>query len=74
MVNFYKMTTQKDHTFIIKSPPTYNPAIISVEIHPEASLIEVMDAFEKFLISVGYILPEGTKLGFEYDPPQANHI
>ena len=35
-----------------------------ITIHSEASLSDVLDAFQKFLYAAGYVLPPNAELGF----------
>jgi hypothetical protein len=54
----------KYHTFNIKA---INPAVVSMEVSEEMTLPEIIEAFEAFLYAVGYRLPDGATLGYEWD-------
>lgn len=52
------------HTFNIKA---LGEPVVSMEISEEKTLPEMIEAFEKFLCAVGYRLPDGATLGYEWD-------
>jgi hypothetical protein len=54
----------KHHTFNIQAVGL--PAV-SMEVSEEMTLPEIIEAFEAFLYAVGYRLPEGATLGYEWD-------
>ena len=41
--------------------------LVTMTISKESELWEAIEAFETFLIAVGYSLPDGAHLGYEYD-------
>ena len=54
----------KHHTFNIQAVGL--PAV-SMEVSEEMTLPEIIEAFEAFLYAVGYRLPDGATLGYEWD-------
>jgi hypothetical protein len=52
------------HAFNIKA---LGEPVVSMEISEEKTLPEMIEAFEKFLYAVGYRLPDGATLGYEWD-------
>lgn len=57
------------HTFKIidENETPFNKNIFpttDMSIPEEASLSEMIEAFEKFLLATGYVLPENSTLGF----------
>lgn len=43
------------------------------EIRGDASMDEVVDAFEMFLKGAGYHLPDGKHIGYEYDEEHSSY-
>ena len=41
--------------------------VVNIEVSEEQTLPEIIEAFEKFLLAVGYVLPDGSRLGYEWD-------
>ena len=54
-----------NHSFNLKSQ-TGN-CDVQIIVHGDATLADVVDAFEHFLYAAGYRLPDGAHLGYEYD-------
>ena len=62
-----KTTTQPaPNTFNVTRFNEGNP-LVSITISQECDLSEVIEAFESFLVAVGYSLPDGAHLGYEYE-------
>jgi len=68
MYDTARMTTPKPqpHAFNF-ARYTENEPLVTITISNEPVLLEAIEAFEKFLIAVGYMLPKGAHLGVEYD-------
>jgi hypothetical protein len=45
-----------------------------MEISEEKTLLEMVEAFEKFLYAVGYRLPDGASLGYEWDDGKTDPV
>lgn len=45
----------------------YNDSKVTHEIRGDATLDDVLEAFEKFLEGAGYTLPVGAHIGYEYE-------
>jgi hypothetical protein len=58
--------TPQPHTFNFARYAEDDP-LVTITISQEPELSEAIEAFETFLIAVGYSLPDGAHLGFEYD-------
>jgi hypothetical protein len=41
--------------------------LVTITISKDSELSETIEAFETFLLAVGYMLPKGAHLGFEYE-------
>jgi hypothetical protein len=61
----------KHHTFNIQAVGL--PAV-SMEVSEEMTLPEIIEAFEAFLYAVGYRLPDGAHLGYEWDDEATNPV
>jgi len=61
----------KYHTFNIKA---IGEPVVSMEISEEKTLPEIVEAFEAFLYAVGYRLPHGATLGYEWDDEETNPV
>lgn len=64
----------KINTADTPQPNTFNvsrwkdeDAHVSMTVGGQSELREVIEAFELFLIAIGYRLPDGASLGFEYE-------
>jgi hypothetical protein len=55
-----------DSSFILRRIRK-NSAQVNVMIHEDSTLGEVCEAFEGFLLALGFSFPEGARLGFEYE-------
>jgi hypothetical protein len=62
------MTTPppQPHTFNVSRWQNGDP-LVSMTIGEQSELSEVIEAFELFLVAIGYMLPEGASLGYEYE-------
>lgn len=47
---------------------------VSFTFPEQATLNEVIEGFEQFLKAVGYVLPNGAHLGYEYEESDENDI
>jgi len=61
------MTTENNDSSFILRRIRKNSAQVNVMIHEDSTLNEVCEAFEGFLLALGYSFPEGAHLGFEYE-------
>ena len=59
------------HTFNIRA---VGEPLVSMEISEEKTLLEMVEAFEKFLYAVGYRLPDGASLGYEWDDGETDPV
>jgi hypothetical protein len=57
---------QNPHSFKIGKQRGSNTTV-SIEVDDDFALEEVLEAFESFLYAVGYRLPSGVVLGYEYE-------
>ena len=57
----------------IKFIQEYKDQRIEHEIRGDASLDEVVDAFEAFLKGAGYHLKDGQHIGYEYDEEESEY-
>jgi hypothetical protein len=58
--------TPQPHTFNFARFAEDDPTV-TFTISQESELSEAIEAFEAFLIAVGYMLPKGAHLGYEYE-------
>jgi hypothetical protein len=66
-------TPIQPHTFNFSRYSEEHP-LVSMTISKGAELSEAIDAFETFLIAVGYMLPDGAHLGYEYEDEADAHF
>jgi len=64
--NQHHIQKMSNHSFNI-TPIKENGKIVQVTIGEASTLSEMVEAFEEFLYAVGYRLPDGSHIGFEYD-------
>lgn len=57
---------QKPHSFKIGKQNGSNTTV-SIEVGDDFTIDEVLEAFESFLYAVGYRLPSGSAIGYEYE-------
>ena len=62
--------TPQPNTFNVSRWRDQN-ARVSMTIGCQSELREVIEAFELFLIAIGYSLPDGASLGYEYEDEQS---
>lgn len=58
--------TPQPHTFNFSRYAEHDP-LVTITISKESELSETIEAFETFLLAVGYMLPKGAHIGFEYE-------
>jgi hypothetical protein len=58
--------TPQPHVFNFARCAEDDP-LVTITISKDSELSETIEAFETFLLAVGYMLPQGAHLGFEYD-------
>ena len=58
--------TPQPHAFNFARYAEGDP-LVSMTISKDSELSETIEAFETFLLAVGYMLPQGAHLGFEYE-------
>ena len=66
---------KREHTFKIVDHEGFNRDIypsVSMEIDSEATISDLLYAFERFLQATGYVLPENSHL--ELTPEDDNHF
>lgn len=59
-------TPTQPHAFNFSRYAEGDP-LVTMTISKESELSEAIEAFETFLIAVGYRLPDGAHIGFEYE-------
>ena len=62
---------KRQHTFTVTTPSwmTAPHTTVHFNMFTDATLPEAIESFERFLLALGYSLPEGAHLGYEYDEP-----
>jgi hypothetical protein len=67
-MNHYKIKNQNSHTYkvIFEHPTVGNQTFptVNMEISSEANIADHLYAFERFLESMGYVLPEKASIDF----------
>jgi hypothetical protein len=58
--------TPQPHTFNFARYAEDDP-LVSMTISKDSELSETIEAFEIFLLAVGYMLPKGAHIGVEYE-------
>jgi hypothetical protein len=59
-----------EHTFSVEVPGylhRYSPVTIRYVVGADATLVNMIEAFELFLKGIGYVFPKGMHLGYEED-------
>lgn len=59
------------HAFNIKA---LGEPVVSMEVSEKMTLPEIIESFEVFLCAVGYRLPDGAALGYEWDGEETNPV
>jgi len=66
-------TPTQPHAFNFSRYAEDDP-LVTMTISKESELSEAIEAFETFLIAVGYRLPDGAHLGYEYEDEAGEHF
>jgi hypothetical protein len=57
---------QNPHSFKV-GKQSGNNTTVSIEVDDDFALEEVLEEFESFLYAIGYRLPSGAVIGYEYE-------
>jgi hypothetical protein len=61
------MSTNNDCSFNVRRVRENSPQInLAITVNEDVSLNEMCEAFEGFLLALGFSFPDGAHLGFEY--------
>lgn len=72
-VRQYASPRTNNSTFTVLRLRVKSPQV-SVTINEDSTLNEVCEAFQGFLLALGFSFPEGAHLGFEYDEPSGEEF